>query len=78
MQMYMCRMDIHNQCHQARQTRPNSGGGCRGPSKIRQRGGGCNNFLLLRVKIRTFWSFYAKRLKKAKPLRILRYKKVPF
>ena len=37
---------------------PNSAkfrGGCRGPSKIRQRGD-CNNFL---------WSFYAKRLKKA-------------
>ena len=31
--------------YQARQTRPSSGGGCRGPSKIRQRGG-CNNFLL--------------------------------
>ena len=27
--------------------------------------GGCNNFLLLRVKNITFWSFYAKRLKKA-------------
>ena len=28
-------------------------GGCRGPAKIRQKGG-CNNFLILRVKNRTF------------------------
>ena len=42
--------------HQARQTRQNSGGGgggCRGPAKIRQRGG-CNNFYFLRDKNITF------------------------
>ena len=33
--------------HQARQSRQNSGGGgCRGPAKIRQRGGGAIIFLL--------------------------------
>ena len=41
------------------------GGGCRVPVKFRQRGGGCNNGLLLRFKNITFWSFYAKRLKRA-------------
>ena len=38
--------NIKNEHCQARQTQPNSGGGgCRGPTKIRQRGS-CNNFLL--------------------------------
>ena len=42
-------------------------GGCRGPAKIRQRGGGgvAIFFYFLRVKNRFFFRFYAKRLKKA-------------
>ena len=49
---------------QARQTRPNSGGVAEG-HPIFDKGGVAIIFSFLRVKKRTFSSFYAKRLKKA-------------
>ena len=59
------KLNISEYCDQVRQTRPNSGGGCRGPSKIRQRGGCKFFFTFYALKIELFKSFYAKRLKKA-------------
>ena len=50
--------------NQARQTRPNSGGVAEGHPRF-EKGGVAIIFYFLRVKNRTFWSFYAKRLKKA-------------
>ena len=41
------------------------GGLQRASQVLTKRGGGCNNGLLLRFKNITFWSFYAKRLKRA-------------
>ena len=41
------------------------GGVAEGQPSFDKEGGGCNNGLLLRFKNITFWSFYAKRLKRA-------------
>ena len=60
---------------------PNSAkfrGGCRGPAKIRQRGGGCNNFFTFYVLKISLFRVLCEMFKKCLLLRILHYEKVLF